>query len=239
MEGQLISVINQPVRSTVSYAPGAASGPGDTRDRHGAHPHGAHRLSRRPAQPRANTGPHRLRGAWAQPSGLEVFSAEDDMQSQEGVTGPVGEWPAGSGTARVRSCDGGPAQAGQAVHVLPRGGTGQAGGAGRGQLPLGRLQHRLHRGKPRKPLTEGARGTSCGLRGAPTLQGRGRPGGRSGTLGMGQGSCRDPRGACPRPAAVVGGGGGEGEHDDPGDSMREAREGSGDGRSCSRFSALH
>lgn len=82
MEGQLILVINQPVQSTVSYVPGAASGPGDTGDCHGVRPPGA--------QPRGNTGPQRPRGAWAQPSGLEVFSGEDDMQSQEGVTSPVG-----------------------------------------------------------------------------------------------------------------------------------------------------
>ena len=43
---------------------------------------------------------------------------------------------------------------------------------------------------------------------------------------MGQGSCRSKRRG---PAgAVVGGGGGEGERDDPGESTREAREGSGD-----------
>lgn len=146
MEGKLILVINQPVHSnsTASCAPGAALGPGtqatDT----------ASILTERTAcrcwraQPRGKQDHTDLAAPGLSQAAWEVFSEEDDMQSQEGVTSRRNGLP-GSGRRVWGPAREGPAQAGQSPHGCRAEGRGRRAEPGAGGRPQGRLQHRIRR----------------------------------------------------------------------------------------------
>lgn len=208
------------MRSTASCAPGAASGPGDTGDCHGVHPHGAHRLS-------PPTGPHRPpRLGSAQRPG-SVLRGRRHAKPRRGDS--RGNGLRGSGTARVRSCDGGPSAGGaDCPRCCPAEGLGRRAEPGVGSRRrddssagfIVKTTETTHGGRPRDLVWPAGSACPPGQR----LTGR---------------TELEPWAWVRVPAARGRGGGGEGERDDPGDSTREAREGSGDGGSCSRFSALH
>lgn len=128
----------------------------------------------RSAQAVAADGPIRERTRTTQTPGRalpsqaawEVFSEEDDTQSQEGVASR-GKWPSRQWTARV-----GVSAGAECPHGC-RTEDGRRAGRRCRRPPARTTQHRLRREDHGKQLTEGARGTAWPGRGASALQSRG------------------------------------------------------------------